>query len=164
MTSSGRFRLAICGVLLLAYLAIVLAVTMWPTPLDQGYAAAIERVLGVLHRHGVPEWFGYNDLEFTANIAMFLPLGFLLALTLSRRLWWLSLLLIPALSAAIEGVQGRFLAERFASALDVIANTIGGYLGVLIAQALRALVHGRDRFVVAEALEEGRGADPQQNS
>ena len=158
MTSSSSFRLAICGVLLAAYIGFVLAATMWPTPLDQGYAAAIERVLGVLHRHGVPEWFGYNKLEFTANVAMFLPLGFLLALTLPRRVWWLSLILVPVLSGSIEFIQGQFLAQRFASALDVAANTIGGYLGVIIAQVLRGVVHARDRLVVAEAGNAARAA------
>jgi glycopeptide antibiotics resistance protein len=151
MNSSSSFRLAICGGLLISYLALVLAATMWPTPLDQGYGAAIERLLAVLHRHGIPEWFGYDKLEFTANVGMFLPLGFLLALTLSRRAWWLSLLFVPLVSGIIESIQGQFLDQRFASLLDVFANTIGGYLGVAMAQTLRGVVHARDRLVVEEA-------------
>lgn len=124
---------------------------MWPTPLDQGYESAIERLLAVLHRNGIPEWFGYNKLEFTANVAMFLPLGFLLALTFSERLWWLVLLLVPAFSGVIEYSQGQFLTARFASVGDVLANTLGGYAGAVLAYGLRAVVHARDRLVIAHA-------------
>lgn len=151
MPSPTRIRLAICAVLLVAYLGVVLAITMWPTPLDQGYGAAIERLLDVLHRHGIPEWFGYNKLEFTANILLFVPLGFLLALTLPEGAWWMVLLLIPAFSGLIEFTQGRYLDARFATVFDVVANTLGGYIGGTLAYGLRALVHIRDDLVIAHA-------------
>jgi glycopeptide antibiotics resistance protein len=150
--SPTHLRLAICGVLLALYIGVVLLATMWPTPLDAGYESAIARLLDILHRHGVPVWFGYGKLEFTANIAMFVPLGFLLALTLPERGWWLVMLLIPSFSALIEWVQGTYLAARFESGWDVVANTIGGYIGAVIAYALRAAIHARDRLVVAQAL------------
>lgn len=130
------------------YLTFVLFATMWPTPLDADYGDAITRLLGVLHRHGVPEWFGYRKLEFTANVGMFLPLGLLLALLPPRRWWWLALLWIPALSLAIEFVQWRFISARFGSAMDVVANTLGGYVGATAGAALRALIHARDRAVL----------------
>jgi glycopeptide antibiotics resistance protein len=152
VASTSRFRLAISSTLLVLYLAVVLAATMWPTPLDTGYESAITRLLDLLHRHGLPMWFGYGKFEFTANIAMFVPLGFLVALTLPERAWWLVMLLIPACSAGIEFLQAEYLAARFASGWDVVANTIGGYLGAVICYALRALVHARDRLVVADAL------------
>jgi glycopeptide antibiotics resistance protein len=139
-------------VLLALYVGVVLTATMWPTPLDAGYESAIARVLEILHRHGVPEWFGYGKLEFSANIAMFVPLGFLLALTLPERGWWLAMVLIPGFSALIEYAQGAFLAARFASAWDVVANTIGGYIGAVAAYVLRSVIHLRDRLVVAEAM------------
>lgn len=146
--STSSIRLALCGALLLLYVLIVLTATMWPTPLDQNYASAIERVLSVLHRHGLPEWFGYSKLEFSANIAMFVPMGFLLSLTLPQRAWWSVVLLAPAFSGGIELTQGAFLEQRFASVLDVVANTMGGYLGAVLAHALRALVHARDRLLL----------------
>ncbi|MFT3860237.1 VanZ family protein [Micropruina sp.] len=151
-TSPTSIRLAVCGLLLALYAGSVLLATMWPTPLDTGYQSAIDRVLVILHRHGVPIWFGYSKLEFTANVLMFLPLGFLLALTLPQRVWWLALLLAPGFSAMIEYTQGAFLAARFASGWDVIANTIGGLLGALVAYALRSIIHARDRLVIARAM------------
>lgn len=148
----SRARTSIGGVLLALYVVVVLLATLWPTPLDQGYSAAIQKVLDVVHRNGVPEWFGYNKLEFTANVAMFTPLGFLAALLLPARVWWLALLICPALSIGIELTQATFLAARFATATDVMANSVGAVIGILVAVALRSLVYERDQKVIALAL------------
>ena len=137
---------------LVLYLALVIAVTMSPTPIDRGYESAIERVLSVLHRNGVPTWFGYNKLEFSANVVMFVPIGFLAALAMPARLWWISLVICPALSGVIEYIQGALLEQRFSTILDVAANSIGSVVGVAAAVALRALVYHRDQLIIAEAL------------
>lgn len=135
-----------------SYVTVILVATLWPTPLDQGYSAAIQKVLDVVHRNGVPEWFGYNKLEFSANVVMFVPLGFLAALLLPARVWWLALLICPGLSIAIELTQATFLAARFATATDVIANSIGAVIGILVAVILRSIVYERDQKVIAVAL------------
>lgn len=146
--------------LLLVYVGVVAAMTLSPTPLDQGFESTIAKFLDVLHRNGVPEWFGYNKLEFTANIAMFVPLGFLLGLALPARIWWLALVVTPALSIAIELTQAGLLTARFATMSDVFANTIGGLLGTLLAVILRAIVNARDEKVIARALWQERQAAP----
>jgi glycopeptide antibiotics resistance protein len=137
---------------LLGYVAIVLAATLSPTPLDQGYQSAIDKVLSVLHRNGVPEWFGYNKLEFSANVVMFIPLGFLIALLLPTKVWWLALIVCPGLSGAIELTQGAVLTERFASWGDVLSNSVGAVIGILVAVILRALVYHRDEKLIEQAL------------
>lgn len=149
----GGIRLAVCGALLALYACVVLTITMWPTQPDQVWASLVERFIGFLHRNGVPGWFGFGELEFSANIAMFVPLGFLLALTLPQRASWLSILLLPAFSGMIEFTQGRFLTARFATLSDVVANTLGGFVGVVLALGLRAVVHERDRRVIARAMD-----------
>jgi glycopeptide antibiotics resistance protein len=147
----SHVRVGIAVTLLLVYVAVVLMMTMSPTPLDRGYESSIDKLLGVLHRNGVPEWFGYSKLEFTANIAMFVPLGFLAGLALPTRLAWLGLLLLPAFSGAIELTQAAMLSQRFATIEDVIANSVGGWIGLLIAFMIRAMVHSRDQKVIAQA-------------
>jgi glycopeptide antibiotics resistance protein len=137
---------------LVACVAAIGIATMWPTPLDKGFESSVTRVLEILHRNGVPEWFGYTRLEFSANVAMFVPLGFLVAILLSNRFWWIAILLCPALSAAIEWTQLMFLAARFATVLDVVANSLGALIGIVGAQGLRYIVHRRDDAVVARAL------------
>ncbi len=139
--------LGLCG-------AVVLAATLSPTPIDQGYEGAIERVLSVLHRNGVPGWFGYRWVEFTANIAMFVPLGFFLALVFPTRFLWLALPLVPAFSVLLETLQFFVLPARFATINDVVANTIGGWLGVAVAALTVAAVHLRDRRVLMRWREQ----------
>jgi glycopeptide antibiotics resistance protein len=155
----SRTREWLAFLALLAYVAIVLAATLSPTPLDQGYQGAIDKFLAVLHRNGGPEWFGYNKLEFSANVVMFIPLGFLITLVLPTKVWWLALIIAPALSGAIELTQGAFLSARFASWGDVLSNSIGALIGILIAVILRTLVHNRDEKLIERALWEQRDRD-----
>lgn len=152
MSQKSRARHWFVFVCLGVYLTLVMLVTMSPTPIDQGYAASIERVLGVLHRNGVPEWFGYSKLEFSANMAMFIPVGFLVSLAMPSTLWWIALILCPALSVSIEITQGAVLAERFSTLSDIAANSLGALLGIIVAVALRAVVYHRDQLVIADAL------------
>lgn len=156
----ARVRWAVCGGLLAPFLAVVLVVLLWPAQPQQNLASALNRLVGFLHSSGVPAWFDLPALEFTANIAMFVPLGFLVALALPRRAFWLGLLLLPAFSGILEFSQGWFIPQRLGTLSDVLANTIGGYLGMALAAGLRAVVHLRDRLVVAPALAGTAGADP----
>jgi len=141
----GTVALAFC-------LGIVLLATMWPTPLDQDYGAAVEKFLAVLHRNGIPMWFGYNKLEFSANIVMFMPLGFLITLLLPTRALWLALFICPGLSIGIELTQAVALSARFATVTDVIANSTGALLGIILCVFLRGFVYARDQKLVARAL------------
>lgn len=155
----SRFRQGLAAVGLALYSVPVLLVTLSPTPLDRGYQRSVDKVLGVLHNHNVPEWFGYDKLEFAANIAMFIPLGILVTLLLPARGWWLAILICPAASVAIELTQAVALDARMATGRDVAANSFGALLGIVAAVALTALVHRRDQKVIARALWE-RSADP----
>ena len=140
------------AVLLAAVFGTILLITMWPAPVDKGYSGSIDKVLTVMHRHGIPNWFGYNHLEFTANIVMFVPLGFLVALLLTQRLWWLALIICPAFSVSIELTQAAFLAARFATVSDVVSNSIGALVGIFFAILIRAAVYQRDQKVIARAF------------
>jgi glycopeptide antibiotics resistance protein len=150
----SRVRLHLGLFLVLAYGLVVALATMWPTPLDQGFSASINRLLAVLHRNGIPEWFGYTKLEFSANVMMFVPLGFLVSMLLPVRVWWLALVICPGLSITIEFTQATFLSARFATVSDVIANSIGAVIGALIAIMIRAAIYERDEKVIARRLWE----------
>ncbi|MFT4259258.1 VanZ family protein [Microbacterium sp.] len=154
-------RLWVSTLLLIVYVAFVLVVTMWPQPKQLEFDGIASRVLKALHNIGVPTWFGYDTLEFTANIAMFVPLGFLLGLALARKAWWVALFLIPAFSGCIEYVQGIALDQRVSTLFDVLANTIGGYIGLLLAMVLRAMIDARDRTKIERELWERRYAAAQ---
>lgn len=140
----GTVGLAICA-------AFVLLVTLTPTPVDAGLRGSIDKVLDKLHAHGLPTWFQYPQLEFISNVAVFVPIGFFLALLVPWRAWWLCILIGPVFSGALEFAQGAFLPDRFSSVGDVIANSIGSLVGSIAAFALRSVVEARDRRVIAAA-------------
>lgn len=134
---SARQWLGLSGVALV--LGAALAITLSPTPVDRGRRGQVAAVLDWAHGLGVPASFGYAELEFAANVLMFLPLGLFVGLLVRGRWWWLALAFPPLLSTGIELAQLLLLPERFADVSDVIANTLGGWLGVGIA----ALIPGR---------------------
>lgn len=148
--STSRARVVTAVTLLGVYTAIVLVLTMWPTPITKGREATVDKVIKAVHRSDAFDWFGYSAFEFLANVAMFLPLGFLLGLALARRFAWTGILLLPAFAAAIETTQLLLLEDRFGTVQDVVANSIGGWVGLLLALLIRAMVRARDRTVIAQ--------------
>ncbi len=151
-------RVGLATALFAAYLAFVLWVTMSPSLDGVGVDTVADRVLRVLYRLGMPDAFGYMELEFVANIGMFVPLGFLLGLALPGWGWWLALILLPAFSGGIEWAQGEFLPNRVSDLRDVISNSLGAWIGTFIAATLRGMVHARD----AKVLERARWEDQQE--
>lgn len=141
-----RWVIAWSGLALCA--AFILVLTMWPTPIDRGYESSIDRVLQLLHNRGVPDWFGYRKFEFAANMVMFVPFGFFTVLSLPKNKWWIAVFLIPLFSVSIETAQKMFLSQRFSSVFDVIANFVGGYLGIGAAVIIWSLVWSRDRHLL----------------
>jgi glycopeptide antibiotics resistance protein len=128
MTVESRARGMILGILT-ACVAVILAITFWPTPVDRPFDAQLMRILGLLHHAGVAMWVDYSFVESLSNAIMFLPLGALIALYVRRQRWWLSVALAFVLSVCIELGQGLFLPERTASVNDVVANTFGALIG-----------------------------------
>jgi len=70
-------------------------------------------------------------LDFSANVVMFVPLGFALMLATERR--WISFIACVATTLCIELLQVRVVAGRDASLGDLLANTLGGGIGVALA-------------------------------
>ncbi|MFJ3380063.1 VanZ family protein [Curtobacterium sp. NPDC090217] len=110
----------------------VLFVGFAGSPVDAGAHPLVIRALDASHRVGVPGWFGYGALEFTANALFFLPLGLLVVLLVGARRWWVGAAAGLVLSACIETGQAVFLPARFASLDDVLSNTSGAVIGALV--------------------------------
>lgn len=150
--SRSGMRLVFGLSVLVLYTIFILIVTLSPTQMDVSYQNAVIRLLDVLHRNGVPAWFGYGEVEFLANVAMFVPFGFLVAILLPQKLSLLTVLVGPGFSVFVENFQRQFLDERVASIYDVYANSAGAIGGLILAALLRAVVHARDRRVIARAI------------
>lgn len=156
-THAGAFRVRFVAVLTAVYVAFVLLVTLWPTTVDNGLDPYIDRLLAKLWTKGVPTFVDYSFIEAGANVLFFVPVGFLLALLVSHRWWWLSIVGGGFLSICVETAQGLFLPGRVSSAADVLANTTGTVIGSLLAVTVRALILHRDTLVIRD-VEEGRRA------
>ena len=146
---TARIWVALLG--FVAGAVLVGFITLSPDPVDSNHRALVREVLLFLHDHGVPEWFGYRKLEFSANIMMFIPLGFFAALLLPLGRAWIAGVVGIAMSMAAELAQLILLPARFATVLDVLANSVGAWIGVGLAVLLRICVAARDKRLLREA-------------
>ncbi|WP_368498789.1 VanZ family protein [Herbiconiux sp. A18JL235] len=137
--SSAPVLRTVAAVLLVLYGLGVAFVVFWPSPVDSASRSDLLHLIAQLHAQGLPRSIGYQQIEFAANVGMFVPLGILIGLVLGRRWWWLALLICAAASTSIEFVQYLLLPHRFATYRDVVANTFGGALGTVVAGAVYAL-------------------------
>lgn len=84
-------------------------------------------------------WIAYADAERILNTIMFVPLGASIALLLARRLWPLAIGLAFALSAGVEYAQSA-IPGRVSDADDVLWNTTGGAIGVIVVTGIRLMI------------------------
>jgi glycopeptide antibiotics resistance protein len=117
------------------YLAFVAWLTLTPQVDVAAHISTMYRVLDALQRRGYFESVSDAELEFLANIALFVPVGMFLLLLFGSRLWWVALAASFAMTAFIEtaqrGIPGRVPDER-----DLVANGLGAIVGVVIALVL----------------------------
>jgi glycopeptide antibiotics resistance protein len=121
---------------LLGLYAIVIAqLTLRPASSETGIFGHLNSIM-TRASNGRLQW---SQTEVLANVALFVPAGFLLAVVLGRT--WASLVLCVLASAAIELAQQRYFPSRVPSIADVEHNGLGGAIGALlgwpIARALR---------------------------
>jgi len=132
---------------LLPLAALVLSVRLSGTGLEQLAEGVVRWIAGLGPFPGVR----FGHVEALANIAVFVPLGFLLSGLLARRagagpsrrpvgglphaaVW----LLATALSAGIEATQLFLLTERSATLRDLACNSAGAAAGVAIHRIIQA--------------------------
>lgn len=120
----------ILAVALAIYTAFVLFVTLTPRIPGTGTVAIlVNSVLGYFHDRGLLVGVQYDDIEFLANIGMFVPLG-VLAMIIWRA-WWV-LPMGTALSGFVELYQALLLPGRVGEWRDVLSNSIGFLLGASV--------------------------------
>ena len=140
------------------YLGAVCWITLGPQPLDDRGQGILHSILALLAGHPLTNWITYDVVEFSANVAMFVPVGVLFLLLAGRRRWWLALAGGIGITCAIEFTQ-LFLPGRFADVRDVLANSLGTLLGVLVTVLIVALLGRRMR---ASSAPQSLGSDPAQ--
>ena len=114
----------------LAVVAVVAGLTLAPPSI----AAPARRVFiqaMVALAEPLVLWIPGGLTERALNTLLFVPLGATVALLLSRRLWPLAIFAGFALSATVEFVQ-ESIPGRVPDAADVLWNTVGAAIGVLL--------------------------------
>jgi glycopeptide antibiotics resistance protein len=142
-TSASHPLKSLYRALLVGYVAVVGLIVFWPTPVDRPVAGRVTAAVNSAQAAGATA-VTYSSVEIAANVAMFVPLGALLVLSFARLPWWVAVVLCAALSSLIELSQLVFIAERFATLVDVAANSAGGALGAIAGALLRQ--HLRQRL------------------
>lgn len=134
-TGPVLYRHPLLSLLTGGYLAFVAWLTLTPQAYAAEHIAIIYRVLDALHRRDYLLSIDENELEFLANIALFVPVGMFLLLLLGTRLWWVALVASFAMTAFIEAAQ-RTIPGRVPDERDLLANGLGAVIGVVIALIL----------------------------
>ncbi|MDR6867249.1 glycopeptide antibiotics resistance protein [Microbacterium resistens] len=120
----------------IAYAIVLSLVAFWPQHVDKGISPFLEKLIALI------PLMTYERLEFGANVALFIPFGVLLTLMLTRQRY----LVVPIAfltTFTIESVQGVMLPDRTPSVNDILANTAGACIGLVLAVLLERALAGR---------------------
>ncbi|MFJ2502887.1 VanZ family protein [Microbacterium sp. NPDC087592] len=141
--ASVRAGAATARVALVGYLLFI-GFTVW---LPANVSAKVTGLVGVMARWvsdaGIaPYYQSAVVFEFLANVALFVPVGFLLPFAWSRLRLWQVVLIGALMSGLIESVQG-LMPSRYPTISDVIANSLGTLAGGVIAVLLILMLPSR---------------------
>ncbi len=114
-----------------AYLGLVGLLTLGPQP-SVGGSGLIWELLDLFARHDATSWITYPVLEFSANVAMFVPIGLFFVLLFGRRRWLLAIVFGVLLTCGIEFAQ-LYIPGRVSDVRDLISNSFGAVIGVIAA-------------------------------
>ncbi len=114
---------------LVLYVAALAAGTLGPSP------AELFEIVTVQANEAGLDQVTWRSVEVTANVVLFVPLGFLVRAALPRLSGWFAWMLCSGASASVEVVQS-VLPDRQPSLLDLATNSAGAAVGVLLATAL----------------------------
>ncbi|MFF2371018.1 VanZ family protein [Agromyces sp. NPDC058110] len=158
MTGQALRRLRVG--LALAYAAALAFVLFWPVHIDGvGGFVQFGPLLDAIALLGIPAWASYPFVEFAFNMALFAPLGLLVAVG-SRHPGARRIATATAaglvLSGLAELVQHLFLPDRTTDVRDVVANALGAGLGAAVVVAIDYAVRRRASPIASAARTSAR--------
>jgi glycopeptide antibiotics resistance protein len=122
------------------YLLAVAWITLVPT--QAGTGGVINDVLDLLARMPLTAGLGRAEIEFAANVLLFVPMGLLFTLLLGLRRWWAALVIGMGATCFIELAQ-LFIPSRVSDVRDLVANTVGTVIGIAVIVAAAAVLSVR---------------------
>lgn len=136
----GRLASRVVAAASIAYVLLVLAVTLLPAPWPSDVTESPGGVLDLANWFSDETWSRGINRDFVLNVVMFVPIGLIAGRYL--RPWWLRILAPILLTFTIEVIQLP-LPDRISDPRDVTANTLGAIVGILAMWIVRA--YQRDR-------------------
>ncbi|UOE44344.1 VanZ family protein [Agromyces larvae] len=137
----------IARALLVPYLVLLALIVFLPAREAGRVTGIVGWAAELLAGFGVPREPAAVALEFLANVALFVPFGVLLALAWPRLGAWSVIGIGAATATVIELVQ-LGIPSRVSTVSDVIANTTGTAIGLVLVLAVAAgAVHRHQRVV-----------------
>lgn len=121
----------VAAVLWVALTAVILLVTLGPVRQRLVGSEATYGVLSPSEWLDPATWSRGSTFEFGLNLLMFVPWGALAVFALGARRWWLAAILGVALTLAIEIAQ--IPSPRISDPRDLVANSIGAFIGIVLA-------------------------------
>jgi glycopeptide antibiotics resistance protein len=125
-----RVLLPTFAIFLLAVVYLVLS------PRSDTADAGVVRVLDALRAAGFVSVTS-SHVEVALNVLLFVPLTLVGGVLLPRVPWWLWVCAGFVVAGLLESAQWVFLPSRSAKLDDLVANTLGGVLGVLTLALIR---------------------------
>ncbi|SOE00431.1 VanZ family protein [Blastococcus haudaquaticus] len=116
---------------LVLFAVLVGASTLGPSP-----AELIQLVTETARTDAGISSVSFERVELVANVLLFVPIGLLLAAALPRTPAWQVWALCSGASLLVEVVQ-TVLPDRQPTVTDVLANSAGAAVGVLLLRAVR---------------------------
>lgn len=128
--------------LLAAYAVLLAVVFLWPA--GDAPSRAVDLLTAGVRTLGVDPRLAHPAIvEVLANVAITVPLAVLGRLGWPAPPWWQWALLGLAVGVGAESAQALLLPDRFASPVDVVANTLGVALGAGLAAPAARRRHAR---------------------
>src|SRR4051794_21498363 len=139
--------LRVLRLLVVAYVVGIVIITLWPLHfdaahhgLDKGNRVPFHGTLGFVTSQNEQQQ-RIGDLDFLANVLLYIPLGLLLPLAIDRPGGVIITLVITAgLALGLEIIQGSVVAERTFDIDDAISGYAGAAIGAAAAALVRPLV------------------------
>jgi glycopeptide antibiotics resistance protein len=133
-------RLRLAATVAAVYALGLALVAMWPHPVDDDIdVAGFPPLRWTTETLGLSPFQGYEVVQFSANVVLFMPLGALVLLVWRRAGVVYATLAGATVSTLVELLQHLVRPERIASVQDVLANTIGAAAGAGAVWVLRRL-------------------------
>lgn len=135
------------GILFAVYLVLLTWLVIWKLEVPSLETGGL-RVLKLVPFVASGGYAASAPLEVIGNIVVFVPFGCYLGLLASALPWWRAAGVIAVASLLMETVQ-YVLAVGRADVTDIVANTVGGVIGLALGVPVRLLLRGRPPVGVA---------------